>query len=127
MNAGYTMFRGSVKGTGYPLHSPVSASVPLPCVTVCHHISTGLYVLGHSQCISVAADFSSHSSLFQTTHPCQTGNNTCSHLYNITIITAPSALYVAITSRQNDQCTFQDKDLIHISTILHYSGQAECS
>ena len=24
INAGYTMFRGSVKGTGYPLHSPVS-------------------------------------------------------------------------------------------------------
>ena len=23
-NAGYNMFRGSVKGTGYPLHSPVS-------------------------------------------------------------------------------------------------------
>jgi hypothetical protein len=43
-NAGYTMFRGSVKSTGYPLHSPVSPSLPLPCVTVCHHISTGLYV-----------------------------------------------------------------------------------
>jgi len=43
-NAGYTMFRGSVKGTGYPLHSPVSPSLPLPCVTVCHHISTGLYL-----------------------------------------------------------------------------------
>jgi len=42
-NAGYTMFRGSVKGIGYPLHSPVSPSLPLPCVTVCHHISTGLY------------------------------------------------------------------------------------
>jgi hypothetical protein len=42
-NAGYTMFRGSVKGTGYPLHSPVFPSLPLPCVTVCHHISTGLY------------------------------------------------------------------------------------
>jgi len=42
-NAGYTMFRGSVKGTGYPLHSAVSPSLPLPCVTVCHHISTGLY------------------------------------------------------------------------------------
>jgi hypothetical protein len=42
-NAGYTMFRGSVKGTGYPLHSPVSPSLPRPCVTVCHHISTGLY------------------------------------------------------------------------------------
>ena len=42
-NAGYTMFRGSVKSTGYPLHSPVSPSLPLPCVTVCHHFSTGLY------------------------------------------------------------------------------------
>jgi len=42
-NAGYTMFRGSVKGTGYPLHSPVSPSIPLPCVTVCHHISTAVY------------------------------------------------------------------------------------
>ena len=42
-NAGYTMFRGSVKGTVYPLHSSVSPSLPLPCVTMCHHISTGLY------------------------------------------------------------------------------------
>jgi hypothetical protein len=41
-NDGYTMFRGSVKGTGYPLHSPGSPSLPLPCVTVCHHVSTGL-------------------------------------------------------------------------------------
>jgi hypothetical protein len=41
-NAGYTMFLGSVKSTGYPLHSPVSTSLPHPCVTVCHHISTGL-------------------------------------------------------------------------------------
>jgi hypothetical protein len=44
-NAGYTMFRGSVKSTGYPLHLPVSPSFPLPCVTVCHHISAGLYPL----------------------------------------------------------------------------------
>ena len=42
-NAGYTMFRGSVKGTGYLFHSPVSPSIHLPCVTVCHHISTGDY------------------------------------------------------------------------------------
>jgi hypothetical protein len=42
-NAGYTMFWGSVKSTGYPLHSPVSPSLPLPCVTVCHHVSTGFY------------------------------------------------------------------------------------
>jgi hypothetical protein len=42
-NDGYTMFRGSVKSTGYPLHLPVSPSLSLPCVTVCHHISAGLY------------------------------------------------------------------------------------
>ena len=46
-NAGYTMFRGGVKGTGYPLHSPVSPSLPLPCVTVCHHVSTELYLGYH--------------------------------------------------------------------------------
>ena len=55
-NAGYTMFRGTVKGIGYPLHSPVSPSLPLPCVTVCHHISTGLYqvinaVFGNDYCV----------------------------------------------------------------------------
>jgi hypothetical protein len=42
-NAGYTIFRGSVQSTGYPLHSPVSSSLPLSCVTVCHHVSIGLY------------------------------------------------------------------------------------
>ena len=49
-NAGYTMFRGSVKGTGYPLHSPVSPALPIPCVTVCHHISTGVYPLYRKLC-----------------------------------------------------------------------------
>jgi hypothetical protein len=29
-NAGYTTFRGSVKSTGYPFHSPFSLSLPLP-------------------------------------------------------------------------------------------------
>jgi len=43
-NTGYTMFRGSVKGTGYPFHSPVSDSIPLPCVTMCHHFSNGVYL-----------------------------------------------------------------------------------
>jgi len=42
-NAGCTMFQGSVKSTGYPLHLPVFPSLPLPCVTVCHPISTGVY------------------------------------------------------------------------------------
>ena len=34
-NAGYTMFRGSVKGTGYPLHSPVS---PFTSPSVRHRV-----------------------------------------------------------------------------------------
>ena len=42
-NAGYTMLQGSVKGTGYPLHSAISPSLPLPCVTVCYNISTEVY------------------------------------------------------------------------------------
>jgi hypothetical protein len=42
-NAGYTTFRSSVKSTVYHLHSPVSPSLPIPCATVCHHISTGVY------------------------------------------------------------------------------------
>jgi hypothetical protein len=47
-NAGYTMFRGSVKSTGYPLHSPVS---PFTSPPVRHRVSSGfkrtprLYVL----------------------------------------------------------------------------------
>ena len=45
-NAGYTVFRGSVKGTGYPLHSSsFHLHFPLPCVTVCRHISTGVYFI----------------------------------------------------------------------------------
>ena len=57
-NAGYTMFRGSVKGNVYPLHLTVSPSLPLPCVTVCHHISTGLYDLVHQGLVpSVPAQY----------------------------------------------------------------------
>jgi len=49
------MFRGSVESTGYPLHSPVFPSLPVPCVTVCHHISTGVYraILGHKATITI--------------------------------------------------------------------------
>jgi len=31
------------KTTGYPLHSPLSPSLPLPCFTVCHQVSIELY------------------------------------------------------------------------------------
>jgi len=36
-------FEVQCKTTGYPLHSHVSPSLPLPCVTVCHQVSTELY------------------------------------------------------------------------------------
>ena len=42
-NDGYTILRGSVKCSCYTLHSTVSPSHPLPCVTVCHHFSTRPY------------------------------------------------------------------------------------
>jgi hypothetical protein len=44
-NAGYTTYRGCVNSTRYPLHLPVSPSLPPSCVTVCRHISIGLYCL----------------------------------------------------------------------------------
>ena len=31
------------KSSGYPLQSPISPSLPIPRVTVCHHVSNGLY------------------------------------------------------------------------------------
>ena len=43
-NAGYTTFGGGLESTGYPLHSPVSPSLPLPCVTVCHQVPNELYM-----------------------------------------------------------------------------------
>ena len=36
------MFRG--REQGYTLHSPVSPSLPLPCVTVYHQVSIELYI-----------------------------------------------------------------------------------
>ena len=42
--SGQTMDRPSseveCKNSGYPLQSPLSLSLPLPRVTVCHHVST---------------------------------------------------------------------------------------
>jgi hypothetical protein len=38
-----SLFCSHVTLTGYPIHSLVSPSRLRPCVTVCHHISTGLH------------------------------------------------------------------------------------
>jgi hypothetical protein len=62
INAGYTTFRGSMKSTGHLHQSPISPSLSLTCVIVCHHISTGLYPLGVSYCnetLIFSADFRS--------------------------------------------------------------------
>ena len=47
-NAGYTMFRGSVKGTGYPLHSPVSPSHPsrASLCAITFQLDSTYYILG---------------------------------------------------------------------------------
>jgi len=52
-NAEYTMFRGSVKGTGYPLHSPVSLSLPSrasPCSITFQLQSNTTYVCMYADC-----------------------------------------------------------------------------
>jgi hypothetical protein len=55
-NAGYTMSRGSVKSTGYPLHSPVSAftSSPVHHRVPSHFNWTVLMVLLHLVCVMTA-------------------------------------------------------------------------
>ena len=62
-NAGYTMFRSSVKGTGYPLHHCIRQfplHFPLPCVTVCHHIETRLYTPKRTEKQLLALGWTSH-------------------------------------------------------------------
>ena len=51
-NAGYTMLRSNLKSIRHPLHSPGSPSLPIPCVTVCHHISIGLCMQHPTYCSS---------------------------------------------------------------------------
>ena len=51
------VFCSHVTLTGYPLHSLVSPSLLLPCVTVCHHISNAVYVLWLMKCCSLRGWF----------------------------------------------------------------------
>ena len=49
-NAGYTMFRGSVKGNGYTLHSPVSPFTSPPVRRrVPSHLSWSLQLISYMQ------------------------------------------------------------------------------
>jgi len=43
-------------------HSPVSPSLPLPCVTVCHHISTGVYKYHVSTAVGIGDHVTNFSS-----------------------------------------------------------------
>ena len=99
-NTGYTMFRGSVKSTGYPLHSPVSPSLPLPCVTVCHHISTLLYLslfwtLPRSTPIPLSALLYVHIS------PVHPNPSTCTCLsLHCTLLGPPQFMYLFVIAVQ---------------------------
>jgi hypothetical protein len=66
-NAGYTVFRGSVKGTGYPLHLPVSPSLPPPVRRrVPSHFDWTL--LRHKRMTSIKSKVSSY--VYRTVHHC---------------------------------------------------------
>jgi hypothetical protein len=78
-NAGYTKFRGSVKCTVYPLHSPVSPSLRPPCVTVCHHVSAGLYYACSTE-THVASTILLHSSSGHILETKQQLSIKCRHL-----------------------------------------------
>ena len=78
-NAGYTMFRGSVKSTAYPIHLPVSPSLPLPCITLCHHISAGLYSWCWTRGLLVSPRLSS-------CHPVDGGSRFSWHPFQVTAL-----------------------------------------
>ena len=61
-NAGYTMYRGRVKSTGYPLHSPVSLSLPLPCAPcdITFRLDSTYIARLFSKCSLHTAPISSH-------------------------------------------------------------------
>jgi hypothetical protein len=53
-NAGYTMFRGSVKGTGYTLHSPAS---PFTSPPVRHRVPSHFnWTVTHSKLLTLSKD-----------------------------------------------------------------------
>jgi len=61
------------KTTGYPLHSRVPSSLPLPCVTVCHHISTELYYVTEVTCATQVCCVCYYPTSSTVQHPSRTG------------------------------------------------------
>jgi len=83
-----------VKSTGYPLHSPVSPSLFLPCVAVCHHVSTGLYSVFLSMTDFNNIDNYWYSSLTLS-------NPTTDHLNRLTCKNSATYLYIKIKLATN--------------------------
>jgi len=52
------------KAAGYPLHSHLSLSLPLPCVTVCHQVPNALYFCYNWQFFSCKGGGGSQSKLW---------------------------------------------------------------
>jgi hypothetical protein len=68
-NAEYTMFRGSVKCTGYPLHSPVSTFTSPP---VRHRVPSHFsWTLHTFECVC------------SLSYPASTGRASCNHLWPV--------------------------------------------
>ena len=103
----------SVKGTGYPLHPPVSPSLPLPCVTVCHHVSTGLYLRDPCLLLLCASLSVWTSGRFSTINP--------NLLYsNILLITVPRFITSVCSFQINQYLPLLTSTVLFISTLSGY-------
>ena len=60
------------KTTGYPFHSHVSPSLPLPCVTACHQVSTELYCTVLTEGNRSTRRITCRSATLSTTNPALT-------------------------------------------------------
>jgi len=120
-NVGYTVFRGRVKGTGHPLHLPVSPSLPRPCVTVCHHISTGLY---HSNQILQLYSVKKHYLAFTVRLLIETG---CPVIVHSFLSMLPKSIDTYITSHpltwRYDQIQFSDVSNFKYDTSINIHKQ----
>jgi len=110
-DAGRTVFRDSVKSTGYPLHSPVSPSLPRPCVTVRHHISTGLYQQYTSPsnwtfdihtCVNAEhSTYLTAFSSFASFSPCSNVIGFCLFLASFSMVAASSRKSICVPTNKN--------------------------
>jgi len=114
-DARYTVFRGSVKGTGFPFHSPVSPSLPLWCVTVCHRIPTGVYqnvLSNHLIILSIIKMYNNNYRNF-----CNLFDGNWVHNIKFIAISRHSPKYSLVRKEGNFKKIGENLDIINIESI----------